>query len=630
MRFNLFRRQPAPAQPTVGFAELNALALRKSQMLNEVGLAGDRFFLGRPEDPYNSELAGPGWFHTVDEMRRNMVHVGLVETAISLPIIGTTWHFTGGNDALREMLEHNLLDDSHDWSMTDTWPDVLRRACLSAIYGLWGFEKVLAERDGQVLWDRFADRLPHSILRFELDESGQLDGITQQGIRPQTGEAEMPFVPAEKLVLLPYRREGNNWWGLSILRGAWRHYTTVDRHYRMIDIGHERSLLGTLVGHLPAHYSDADKAAFMSLLMAYRHGSNSTMVLPQGYEIDDGSKYGQPQDIGHLAYVEMHEKWILRAALADFVALGESARALGDVKIRFFLLAWEALATAIESAFNRYAVRQLAELNMPGVRGDDVPRLCHTPIGQSMNLEAAADFLKVLLDGKAVTPDADLEDWFRDGLGMPERQETPDAVMTPGGTGGPPVDPTIGETPMPPSDRSVQLAEAPAAVTRAVDRVKRDMGRALDDWQAAGQEHLAAITRSLLEQAAKVQAGDAQATDLAVPQSLVDGWASWMEQWLQRAAETAWSAIGKEAGTSTTPPQELLDRLPQQAKVVATDLAQTATRDAQLGLLRGDSLDVLAHRLASSAATGLESKLVRDGQATIGAAAASADAGKVV
>ncbi|HQU08207.1 MAG: hypothetical protein B7X04_04335 [Parcubacteria group bacterium 21-54-25] len=64
---------------------------------------------------------------------------------------------------------------------------------------------------------KLAPRLPKSILMWELtDQTFGIQQIRQDGVLAQ--------IPGSKLLIFVNEREGDNWWGTSILRGAYQHW----------------------------------------------------------------------------------------------------------------------------------------------------------------------------------------------------------------------------------------------------------------------------------------------------------------------------------------------------------------------------------------------------------------------
>ena len=141
-----------------------------------------------------------------------------------------------------------------------------------------------------------------------------------------------------------------------------------------------------------------------------------------------------------------------------------------------------------------------------------------------------------------------------------------------------------------------------------VDRVRRDMGPARDDWQREGHVHLAAMLEDLLTQAAAADEHGAGVAHVVVKPALVDGYADWLRDWIDEAWQQAQKTLPDNTG-GTPVPQKLLAN----ADVLAADHAQAARSEVQRALLRGDSLqtvgsryaDLMTHRLGIDLVSGM-------------------------
>ncbi|HAZ63684.1 MAG TPA: hypothetical protein DCZ72_08780, partial [Armatimonadetes bacterium] len=219
---------------------------------------------------------------------------------------------------------------------------------------------------------------------------------------------------------------------LSILRGAYKHWRTVDTAYALANIGLSHNLNNVPLGTVPAETRAEERQAFLDLLSSAQQGEAAALIKPAGYEVEQLFTGATADYL--LPYIQHHEQWIARVALADFLQLGESARTFGAEKIRLFLASLEAVASHIESLFNRHLIRRMVLLNAPTAEGADLPRLMHQPPGRGMDLEALGRFLEKLTNGGWVAPDpsgAD-EDYWRSMLGLPERERSGTAPASAG------------------------------------------------------------------------------------------------------------------------------------------------------------------------------------------------------
>lgn len=594
------------------------LRLSRADLEGERGVSGTLWAAaqdgrgGLPVDPVSDALSGVEWFAAVDLMRRSGGQVPGLEQAVKLPILSTEWSIEGESDELRELVRANLLDDSDDTSMSTTWADVLRRAINCVFYGLWAFELVWKEAGGVLVLRRLADRLPHTITAFVPDGDGGLEGIVQTAEGLDGEEVEVA-IPISKLLLLPWQMEGDNWHGLSILRGAYKHWRTVDTAYALANIGLSHNLNNVPLGTVPAETRAEERQAFLDLLSSAQQGEAAALIKPAGYEVEQLFTGATADYL--LPYIQHHEQWIARVALADFLQLGESARTFGAEKIRLFLASLEAVASHIESLFNRHLVRRMVLLNAPTAEGADLPRLMHQPPGRGMDLEALGGFLETLTTGQWVAPDpsgAD-EDYWRAMLGLPERAAPTGAVPAPVGVGSSPAPagellsastssgsgeaaPAVaGATPPSPDGGAAQEFADPS-VGEVVRAVRREQAELLADWEARAERHAESILRALLAQIdSSLASGDTSRLGaVSAPEGLVLAWGEDIARWLGAVRVQARVAAGLAAYAARTDGVAEADRV--RGLVVARHLAEAAVFEVVQAALDGASAEQIAQR----------------------------------
>ncbi|MBI2301794.1 MAG: hypothetical protein HYU66_23060 [Armatimonadetes bacterium] len=596
----------------MGFADpqrLGAGVVSRADLSRELGVPGTLWAGYNPFDAYHPELQGPTWCSTVDEMRR-CGPITAIELCITMPIAETEWRIECDSDELKELAEQALFSSD---GLSTTWSDVIRRAAMSALYGTWLFEIIWKEVDGALLWGRLADRLPASIWGYELDASQGLAAVKQRGRRPGiSGEWVNVDIPAEKMLLFPYRMEGANWHGISILRGAYIHWYCCQLLYRIANVGVEHNLLGIPAIGLPENYTDEDRAAALAMLQSiYRHEA-SAIVLPPGWELLDTSHLGNGS-IDTLPLIEHHRNELFRCAMVGWVLGGEttySAQAGVDAMMHFGLIIWNFLAKSIADVFNRHGLPRLVRMNTSSrVKSTDMPTLVPNDIGGLLRLQAAAQFITALSSGGFLKPDGELEDenFFRAGLGMNLKDPETEGALAAAQAqleqarirlSARPGDDAGGTSPAPtPGGRNAVvgagLAPPAAQKPQTFADPQRHVAGALDEWQTAGQAHLGAILSDLLGQLG----GDQAVSEIAVKPELVAAYAGWIQAWLERRYETAWVKAQSDLGLPPTPPAGGQDA-GEKARVLAADHAQAALTEVQLAVLRGESPEQIAGRYA--------------------------------
>lgn len=578
-----------------------AAVLKRADLGREIGVAGTLWAGYAPFDSYNPNLQGPLWCGTVDEMRR-CGPITAVELCITIPPAETEWRVDGESRELVELVERCLFTDD---GLSTTWSDVVRRACMSAMYGTWLFEIVWGQAEGALVWRRLADRLPASIYGYDLAEDRGLAAVRQRGQAPGLGAGWVDVaIPVEKLLLFPYRMEGANWHGISILRGAYIHWYCCQMLYRIANTGVEHNLLGIPAISLPGNYTTEDRETALAMLTSvYRHES-SALVLPPGWELLDTSHLGNGS-IDTLPLIEHHRNELFRAALVSWVLGGETAysnQAGVDAMMHFGLIVWNFLAKSVADVFNRHGLPRIVRLNTGrDVKPADMPKLIPADIAGLLRLQSAAEFIGALSQGGFLRPDGELEDenFFRAGLGMPERalevaalQPPPTAPPWPPQAGADPAAPPPAAPPHP----AIGFAD-PAPVMEALEQ---NLAEATDAWQRAGQAVLAEVLEDLLRQLA----GGTAVAEIAVSAEVVADYADWIGEWLV--------AVWEEAGSDVPPPESLGSR----ARVIAADHAQAARVEVQRAALEGASPEEIAGRYGEAMGRRLRVDLERgDGHA---------------
>lgn len=392
----------------------------------EIGDSGTPFLAGIVQDEYNNKLRNNDGITIYDEMRRSD---GTVKAAISvctLPIRSANWYMEPASENPADQEIADFVWKCFSEYQNITWHDLLRHALLSLPFGVMVFEKVYATRDidgsTKIVWDKLAPRVPRSIYKWAIG-SGDLPGMTQ--IR---GDYSIAEIPMEKLVVICHEKEGDNWWGMSILRAAYKHWYMKNTLYKIDAIAAERQGLGVPYAKLPENYTENDRSKAEEILKNLRANENAYIVEPPDYDIGFKDMMGKnTRDL--MPSVEHHNREIMKSVLAQFLELGATersgSRALSEDHSELFLQSLITVAQGIADTFNKDAVKELVDLNY------DVqvyPKLCFTGISQ-VDGEALATAFASLATAGAIQVGTNDEQFFRETLGLPERD--PDDIVEP-------------------------------------------------------------------------------------------------------------------------------------------------------------------------------------------------------
>lgn len=394
-------------------------AVKRALTGKEAGDSGTSIFSGIVQEEYRSELINEKGVKVYDEMRKSDGTVRAATLVTQLPIRRASWFIKEASDSpkdkeVAELVRKNLFE----W-LDMPWDDFLRQALLMLPFGVMPFEKVYGLKDWEgksyVIWQKLAPRLPKSIQSWEL--SNREAGIQQ--IRQDGVVAEIPM---DKLLLFINEREGDNYWGTSILRAAYKHWYMKNNFYKIDAIAFERQGLGVPYAKLPNSAAEEDETRAKKILQNMRANENAYVVVPDGYEIgflDMGAKNTRDpkESIAH------HNREITKAVLAQFLELGATetgSRALSSDQSELFLKSLEAIANNIVDVFNKHAIPQLVDFNYDGI--ENYPQLDYSDISKA-DVEKLSNAYKTLIEAGGIKYNEADEQYFRGLLGLPEVTE---------------------------------------------------------------------------------------------------------------------------------------------------------------------------------------------------------------
>lgn len=394
----------------------------------EMGDSGTRTLHGIITEEYNPQLQGVQGIKIFDEMRKNDGTVRAAMLVTTLPIRRAKWFVNPATEEQQDKDIANFVEHAlFDWIEGMTWDDIVRQALLMVPFGVMLFEKVYGtmEHEGKtwVTLKKLSPRLPKSILMWELvDHTFGIQQIRQDGVLAQ--------IPGSKLLIFVNEREGDNWWGSSMLRGAYKHWYYKDNLYKIEAIGFERQAVGVPKITMPAGYTESDEKKAIDAAQNLRSNEYGYLILPTGYEaefMDMGSNSTAKPDMA----IEHHNKQILLSVLAQFLELGTSksssgSRALSQDHSDLFLKAEESIANTIRDVINLNLIPELVDMNFDNVKV--YPKLDYSGITK-VDVQALGTAYSALVTAGAISPTDDDQQYLRASMGLPPRtQEDIDAA----------------------------------------------------------------------------------------------------------------------------------------------------------------------------------------------------------
>ena len=216
--------------------------VKKNQKSQALGVSGTDIFSGILTEEYNAELSGTKGIDVYEKMRKSDATVRAALLACKLPIRRANWFIQSASDDEKDMEIKNFVNRALFEEMELNWDDFLRQVLLEIDFGVMVFEKVFEIKtiDGRamVTWKKLAPRLPKSISHWETADGEP--GIQQQA----NNQPRAVSIPMEKLLVFVNEMEGENWWGVSFLRAAYKHWYMKTNLERIDAIAHERQGLG--------------------------------------------------------------------------------------------------------------------------------------------------------------------------------------------------------------------------------------------------------------------------------------------------------------------------------------------------------------------------------------------------
>jgi len=387
----------------------------------EIGVPGNLNLSGfLTGEDYNHDLDGAPAMAVYDEMRRSDAQVAAILLMCTLRIKAGTWNITpatddGEDQAVADFCKAALLDDE---AMSIQWSDVLDNALLKLPFGCSAHEKVwFVDETGALRLKKLAPRLPRTFYRWLEDpQTNELAALQQ--FAPRGGSYGFFDIPKDALVLHVLNREGNNYFGRSMLRAAYPHWWRKQQLYKIDMVKHDRWGVGIPVAKLDKDYNTNDTPIdkieqALSGLRSYERGY---VIEPCGVTIrllipESGGKGGTDA----LGSIEHHNMLIARSAIQGFAAQGEQAHgSFGAAAITFqaFEDAEQGTARELASEFRMQVLKPLCENNFDMSGGRKTPKLECTGLGK-IDIKDVAPALKSLVDAKLLTPDDTLEDFIR-------------------------------------------------------------------------------------------------------------------------------------------------------------------------------------------------------------------------
>lgn len=416
----------------------------------EVGATGLRRAGGYVREEFLPQLHGQQGRRVIREMTWNDPIVAGVLFAIEMLIRRVSWRVRPASSAREDQLAAQFVEECRQ-DMSSSWEDLVAEILSMLPYG-WAYHEIVYKRrggdvrdptrrsrfdDGLIGWRKIPIRAQDTLLRWEFDAEGGIQGMHQVA----EPDYRQRFIPIEKALLFRTGTYKNNPEGVSILRRAYRPFFFKKRIEEIEAIGIERDLAGLPVAWVPPEVLRAQTEEMRQALETYKEivtnvkrDEQEGVVMPLVYDEHGNKLYdltllssGGRRQFDTTAVIARYDQRIAMVVLGDFILLGHEkigTQALSVSKAQLFATALQAWVDSIAAVFNRHAIPRLLELN-PRFRVRQLPQLEPGEV-EAIDLRELAEVIKNLTGAGVIVPDDELEDYVRSQAKLPPRQEGAD------------------------------------------------------------------------------------------------------------------------------------------------------------------------------------------------------------
>jgi len=408
----------------------NDVAAKRGNKLDigEIGNTGLNHMAGMIFEEKLKLLDGPRGRTTFMEMRDNDATVGAIQFVIDKLVREVDWHVEPFSQDAKDIEAAEFLNSCRN-DMDQPWDEIVSEIMSMLTFGFTPLEQVFKRRqgfqgfqfnkpiekripssrfnDGLIGWKRLPIRAQETIMRWQISEHGDIEGLVQQA-PPIMREV---FIPAEKILLFRTSTHKNNPEARSALRNAFRPWYFKKKIENIEGIGVERDLAGLPIAFVPPEILSPTatgkekqiRQKIEQIVTNVRRDEQEGIVFPMvldenGKMLYDfkllstgGSRQFKTSDI-----INRYKQDIATTMVADFILLGHQkvgSFSLADSKTSIFSMAIRAWLTMIANVLNRKAVPMLWTLN--GLDQTRIPRFVFGDI-ETVDLTELGNYINAL------------------------------------------------------------------------------------------------------------------------------------------------------------------------------------------------------------------------------------------
>ncbi len=398
------------------------------QAATEIGGSGTYFFKGYvTAEEYSIDLQGKYGLQVYDVMRKSDPTIRAILQVCKQPILAANWEIepASSDPADIEVAERANFEF---FNRNVVYSDVMREGLTFLDFGFFVAEKVLEiayyNNKPYIGLKKIASRKQRSVLKFMQDDD--TPGITQilpSGKNGMGVGGSTANIPRDKLLYVANDQEGENYFGVSLLRYAYKPWKIKDGLQIMNAVALENTAMGVPYIKKGLNNETVDEGELIKVrdrLRQQRANEEAFLEFPASIEIGWMDMKGNTtKDV--LPAIEYQDRQITLSVLAQFLELGQGgssgSRAVSSDHSRLFVKALVSVARTWQQAFQRDVINKWVDLNYSGLQ-NGYPRLVFSTISDE-DVKETADAVSALTNAGALRIDRDVENRLRTMLSLP-------------------------------------------------------------------------------------------------------------------------------------------------------------------------------------------------------------------
>lgn len=401
------------------------------------GVSGTQISAGQIIRPrQNPILKGKAWAIEADQMITDDTALSSFTLAMQQTLLSASWSFSVPDTAsdqakrARDYLNHAFGLSGHPGRLQGGFEAALRTLVSFVDVGFRYVEEIYEVSDGKVWLRKYDDRMPSAHYQWVMKD-GELESVVQMA-----PDGTLKTIPADKILLLSFRRKGDDFEGVGLLRPCHSPWMRKRDVIEALGIGIDRMALPIPkmmtdpkameeAGCRPEEIEPASKILEEQIEKMISHEMAYFKVSPGldvgAYEINTAFK---PTEL--ISVVQMYDQQMAQAYLMGFLMLGVNdtgSRAVGDVQETFFRRCCVNILDLVASAIGGAAgpgtgtAGRLLQWNFPDLAQEEYPILGHRGLQVQALLDVVGQFGALKSNG-FLTPDDRIENAIRSVSGI--------------------------------------------------------------------------------------------------------------------------------------------------------------------------------------------------------------------